>query len=578
MTAAPPRNLLRPPVADPSRRRGPRWLPRSGPALIWLLVIALGCISIYPIVRLFLLAFRPGGHFALSNVTGTLEASYFGRDLLTTVIAVGCSVVLAVLAGAFLAWANMRTDATLGWFGQMFPFIPIVIPHMALAAGWVLLCAPRVGFLRHPIESVGWLNQLIPSIYSMWGLVFVMTLILIPYVYLILQTAFRNLDPALEEASLVSGAGVLRTLFRVSIPALRNAIFGAALLAVIVGSAEYAVPLFIGTPANLYTLSVDALQAVTAQYPPALGEASVIGMVMMLTTGLVWLIYFRVARAGRFAQITGRASQSAVMHLGRWRWVARLVTLLLLLCTSVLPLGALIVVSFQPYWNSSLNPRQFTLSNIELVFSNAELSPAIANSARFAAVGAAIAVGIVIALTSAAKIGRQRSASVGLAVIKLPAAVASLVLGIGFLIAYYGRPFDLGNTAILLVGAYIIIFLPHASILGEAATNQVGQSLVEASEVSGARWWRTQLSVLTPLTAQGFLVAYALIFALMSGEASVSRMLAGPGTAVAGFSILELYDSGTLGQVAVLAAAVTCLNFVVVGGLVGLSRLLRRNW
>jgi iron(III) transport system permease protein len=557
--------------ARPARR------VRPGSLLIGVLVLVLAFAVLFPLIRLLGVAFFPGGHPTLSALTGILTADWFLPALKNTAVMVGVATVLAVLIGAFLAWVNNRTNATMGWFGQLLPLTPIVIPQMAIATGWVVLSEPQVGLLSTRLHKIP-LLKLIPSIYSLSGLVFVMTLTLVPYVFLVLQTAFRNLDPALEEASLASGAGRLRTLFRVSIPALRNAVGGAALLAVVMGLAEYAVPLIVGTPGKLDTISVHTVQFVTAAYPPQLGQGAVMGLLMLVVTGTVWVMYFRVAGGGHFAQIGGRSAQASVMKLGWAKWPARLFMIFFFLCASVLPLIALVIVALQPYWSADVIPSQFSLANLHSVIDSPQLAPSITNSVKFAAVGALVAIVVVMFLTSATKVRANRSAQVGLAVIKIPAAVAHLVLGVGFLIAFFGRPFQLGGTAVLLVGAYIVVTLPQASILGEAATSQVQQDLVEASEVSGASWWRTHTRVLMPLTAAGFLAAYALVFAMMAGEASVSRILARPGTTVAGFSILQLYEGGSFGQVAVLALMLSIINFVVVGGLVLLGRATRRNW
>jgi iron(III) transport system permease protein len=557
-------------------KRHVRWRTRT--VAMGLTVACLAFAILYPLGRILYLAFTSHGRFTVANLTGTLTAGYFLDALRTTAISVLAATAIAVVAGSFLAWANLRTDASLGWFGQIFPIVPVVIPHIAMASGWVLLATPRAGLLSAQLEKIPVIKSLIPSIFSMEGLVFVLGLTLVPYVFLVVQTSFRNLDPALEEASLSAGSGVLRTLVKVSLPAMRQAITGAALLAIIVGTSEYAVPLLIGSPEKNDTLSVYALRFLTAEFPIRLTDAAMLGVIMLVITACIWALYFKVTKAGRFAQISSRSATSGVISLGRWRWPARAIMLGFFVLTCVLPLGALLVVTFQPYWSPNIDVSRFTLSNIKTVFSSPQLAPALSNSARFAAVGALVAVLIVMYLTSASKVAGHRIGDVGLAVVKIPAAIASLVLGIGFVIAFYGKPFYLGGSAVLLVGAYIVIFLPHASILGESATAQVPRQLIEASQVSRASWLRTQLRIMTPLTAQGFVAAYALLFAMMAGEASVSRILAAPGTVVLGFSILQLYDFGGIGQVAVLATALACLNLLVVGGLISLSQVLRRRW
>lgn len=266
------------------------------------------------------------------------------------------------------------------------------------------------------------------------------------------------------------------------------------------------------------------------------------------------------------------------MRLGWWRWPIRLLMGVYLLVTAVLPLAALAVVAFQPYWTPRIDLSTFTLVHFRRVFGNPQLSESLTNSVTFATIGATIAVLLVAALTGAAKIGKARSAELGLGIIKIPAAVANVVLGVGFLIAFFGPPFELGGTVFLLVGTYVLIYLPHASIIGEAATTQVRQELIEASEVSGASGWRTHLRVLTPLTLPGFLAAFALLFAMMAGEVSVSRVLARPGTTVVGFSLIQVYESGGFGSLAVLATLTSLVIMLVIALCLRTAQWLRRRW
>lgn len=541
----------------------------------WTVVALLAFLIFYPLLRLVLLSLTPTGDEATSPIANVFTSNDFWQGLRTSVIVVIPASLIAVIVGAVMAWSNTRTDASLGVLGQLIPLTTFVIPHVAIASGWMMLAAPKVGLLTQiPI-----LGPMMPTIYSIPGIIFVLSLTLVPFTFLILQNAFTNLDPALEEASLTSGAGNLRTLAKVSIPALMHAIGGAWLLAMIVGLGEYTIPLILGTPARIDTLSVVTMRLVTASYPARLGEGAVIGLVLLVFTAAIWLIYFRVSKAGRISQISGKASSRGIMKLGPWKPVVRAVTWMYFLLGTILPVIALAIVSLQPFWGAPLSLTNVSTANYKQVFSSESLWSAITNSAMFAAIGALIITIVIAFLTSASKIARQPSADFGLSIVKVPSAIAHLVLAIGVLIAFFGPPFSLGGTAILLIGTYVILFLPHASILGESATNQVRQELVEASETSGGSWWRTQRAVLGPLTAPAFISLYALTFALIAGETSASRILARPGTEVAGFVILQVYDRGLgLGVLAVLATLLALLNLFVVGGLAVVSRNLRRNW
>ena len=68
-------------------------------------------------------------------------------------------------------------------------------------------------------------------------MVWVQALELVPLIYLLLAAAFQAMDPRLEEASTMTGAGNWRTLRRISMPLALPAI-GAALLLLFVTTIE----------------------------------------------------------------------------------------------------------------------------------------------------------------------------------------------------------------------------------------------------------------------------------------------------------------------------------------------------
>src|SRR5690606_18922914 len=118
----------------------------------------------------------------------------------------------------------------------------------ALSVGWVFLAQETSGYLNYIIRGtlrtvgidLGTRGPL--NIASPLGVAYVYSLYLVPFPYLVMSSALQNLDPALEEASRTSGAGLRRTLRRISLPSIRTALMSSVLLIVIAGSAVYSVP------------------------------------------------------------------------------------------------------------------------------------------------------------------------------------------------------------------------------------------------------------------------------------------------------------------------------------------------
>src|SRR5690606_5608994 len=176
--------------------------------------------------------------------------------------------------------------------------------------------------------------------------------------------ALRSFDPALEEAARVSGAGPLRTLRTVTLPAVKPAILSGALLALVYGIALFSVPLIIGTQARIDIISVQVVRLLAFTFPPRLGEAMVLSLLVAVVLAAIWWANSRIVRRGRFATLGGRSTSRRRTTLGPLALVlARMFMALYLLVSALLPLAALLLVSFQGFWSgtflAALTPRNY---------------------------------------------------------------------------------------------------------------------------------------------------------------------------------------------------------------------------
>lgn len=548
-------------AAVSARRAGKPNLGRLGVRLLVGIVIAalIGLLG-YPIGRMVASALFPAGRADLSAFSDTVSQPWFFPVIKDTILVVGVSAVIALLAASLLAWVNERTDAGLGWLGTVMPLLPLFVPPIAAAAGWVFLATPKVGFLNGLLALLP--GSLSVNVLTVPGLIFVYVLELIPFAYIPIAGALRNVDPALEEASRVSGAGLLRTVFRVSLPAVSQAIMAAFFLLVVVGFALYSAPVVVGTNAGIDILSVRVVRLMQFTYPADLRSATVLSTMLLIVVGLAWLLQSVVTGRGRYAMITGRGS-SAKVPLGRLRHVLRAGTIGYLAVSVGLPLFALVVVAMQPYWTTTINPAQFNLEHFEEVLTRRKSVAAIENSILIGAVGAAVAVGLCVVInvarrrTSHGRILGPRASRVVDGVTRLPSAFSAIVIALGFIVAFSGAPFALSGTMIILGLCYVVNFLPQAAANTSTAMSQIADDMTDASYLSQAGEARTLTSVTLPLALPGLLSTWALLFVLIAGEIAASTMLAGARTPVIGFVLVETWENGTVGPMAAFACIVT---------------------
>lgn len=554
------------------------WIPR--PRFSWvvaILVFVVLFLIFVPIGAIVLKALVPEGRPALDLWIATFTSPDLLNAAYNTVLIALATTAIAVPIGVLFAWLVERTDARWGAVSRLLPVIPLLLPPVALTIGWLFLADPRAGFLARPVLAafraidldVGESGLAIQS----WpGLIFLYVLFLVPHVYVVAAAAFSALDPALEEAARVFGNGRLRCFLGVSVPAIRYAVGSSALLCVISSVGLYSIPALMGTAARIDVLSVYIYRLLHFTYPPKVGQAVVLGLVLIVIIGLVWLLQRRIAARTGHAEIGGMGLRPNRILLGKWRWPARMLLLLYVAMTSVLPLLALFVVSLQPYWTPAISLDALSWSNYVEFAAERQSREAILNSSVLAIVTTTIVVLVSGLLALHAKnVGGAGEKWLGM-MTKAPSAIPHIVFAVGVLIVFGFAPLNLAGTWLILFIAYLAVFLPRASIASESAVQQVGNQLVEASRVFGAGPARTLRRIQLPLLLPGFAAGWALIFSLVIGELNAAAILSGPRNPVIGYLILALFDNGTYSQLAALGSIIGVVSGITVSAALLLAR------
>jgi len=259
-----------------------------------------------------------------------------------------------------------------------------------------------------------------------------------------------------------------------------------------------------------------------------------------------------------------RPSESVVAYLA--------VTLILLLVLA--PHAGLLLLSFSTIWSFSPLPDGFTVAHYARV---GESSLYIKNTLIYASLAGLIDVvlGTAIAylVLRTKLVGRHAldwAASAALA-------VPGIVLGIGYLRAFYGVQLwdgtPLASLWIVIVLALAIRRLPYALRACYAALQQISISLEEAAENLGATKLRTVRRIVMPLMMGGILAGFITSFATAAVELSATLMLVQSNSdAPLAYGLYVLMQSSAgrgagaaLGVIAVvLVAACTLLSHFVI--------------
>lgn len=546
-------------------------------------IAAVICLAVaYPIAHVVAKALEyQDGHWRLTQILRRAFAHDTLSIVWNTLLVVGASGAIAFVIGTLLAVINERSDARLGWAGDILPVLPMLVPPVAGAIGWVFLAAPVSGFLNYWLRSglslfgVHMVDGPL-QIFTWSGLVFVYALYLTPFVYLPMSAALRGIESSTEEAARVAGAGPWETVRRVTVPSLGPAV-GAALLYVAgIGCAMFTVPIVIGVAAGVDVLPVAIVRAMNGRYPPDITGALALSFWIVVIVGVAWWLQTRLATDERHSTIgEGKGSSSALLQLGKWRWPVRAGMLLYLAATSLLPFLALLFVSLQPYWRPQIVWHQLGFRNYHLMFSDPQFGAGLKNSLVLGAVTATIAILAASLISFLVNRRRTRLGALTEGITKLPFVVPHVVIAVALVLAFAGPPFHWTGTFFILSLAYLIVYLPQASVQATSAFVQVGRPLREAASVSGAGPGRMFRSIVLPLMVPGLTAGWALLFVLMAGDVTASVMLASPHTPVVGFAIVNQWETGTFSGIAALSVVIALIKVVVVLAVIRFSRSAR---
>src|SRR5262252_9448400 len=467
----------------------------------------------------------------------------------TIICGIGATLISCVL-GFSLAWVVSRTDMPgRRWF-EVFNLVPFFLSPYVGAVSWIYLAAPYSGILSKLLaDTFGLPPDLIP-IYGISGATWVLSLFYTPYVYLFVIAPMRQMDPALEDAARVHGAGFWTTLRLVTIPLLLPALLSAALIVFVTSAGLFDVPLALASPRGIRAMPTEIFQLV--QYPSDLGRAAAFGVIVMAVTVLFTVLQRLYIDRRRFETVTGKGYRPRIIALrSAGRLGALALEIMYIGCAVVLPVIALLMVSLSSIWTGTLSYATLTLRNFEYVIFNYSLTQnAILNSLFLAVTGATL--GVSISALQAYYVNRSTGTQRALtdAILSLPLGIPGIILGLGFLILAIRTP--LYSTLTIILIAYVARFFPFATRTVAAMLTTINPELEQSARASGASWLQTMRYVLAPLVMPAVVAAWLMLFVVFIRELGATILLYAQGTETISVALVVLSER-SFGYVAALA-------------------------
>ena len=531
--------------------------------IISAIILFLVVFEVFPLLYLVYRAFFPEGSFSLEAFARVYTYKLNWTALSNTIITASASMILGVIIAFPMAWLIGRTNLYFKKFFRTLFVMTYMVPPYVGAMAWLRLLNPTVGILNQWLAKIFNLSEMPFNIYSVGGLIWVLTTFYYPYAFITISRAMEKMDPSLEEASKISGASPLKTVATITMPMMMPSIVAAALLVFVSAASCYGIPSIIGAPGNVDTVTTRIIDFVYLGSSEGLSDATTLAVFLMLVANIILYLSTFVVGRKQYITVSGKSTRPNIVDLGKWRIPVTALVIIFAIIVVGIPFATVFATSFTTNMGKSLfEAGNFTTKYWQVVFTRQQ----ILNSAKNSIISASVAAtaGIVISCVMAYLLTRTRAKGRHIPdfLITLGSGTPSIVIALGLIMTMNGKfIINIYNTLFIMIVAYMIKYLMMGMRTIVSAMSQIHESLEEAAQISGAGWIKRFKDITIPLIAPSVVAGWFLIFMPCFYELTMSTLLYSTDTKTIGF---ELYQYQTYhSQQTASAMASAILIFVV---------------
>ena len=233
------------------------------------------------------------------NAAGSVESlpagSSANRLIIWRTFAIAGLITFCTLAIG-LPYA-MLAAATAGWKRNallLAVLLPLWTSLLVRTAAWFILLQDQ-GIINRTLIDLGLIAGPLPLIFNRAGVIIAMTHVLLPFMVLPIYSVISTIPKSLMPAAASMGASPLRAFWRILLPLSVPGILAGSLLVFMVALGYYITPALVGGPNDQMISSIIAFYALqTANW----GMAGALGLILLVVTTILYLIYGRLSRSG----------------------------------------------------------------------------------------------------------------------------------------------------------------------------------------------------------------------------------------------------------------------------------------
>ena len=547
-------------------------------ALFYILLGIVLLLIIYPVSFLIFGSFwsgNPGGegHLTLDNYIFAFSDPKTYVLLKNSLIYALGSAIVGVSIATVLAFITTRTDTPLRNHFRFIPILPIILPGMVDNLAWIYLLSPNSGLVNVWYRNIFNATEPLFSIYTMYGMIWVMGISLVPLAYLVISAAFYTMDPSLEETARIAGSSLFTIFRKITIPLMLPSILSVFLLTFILAFESFETPAMIGLPARIDVFMSQIYQAVVWNIPPSYGLGTAYASIILVITLTAVYLYRKATRHGeKYQVITGKGYRTGILKLGKWRYAGTAILATYVFTHIFVVFGTVFLLSLQPFWDPTNLFGNLTFKHYETVLGQRRIINALINSITVSLISATLVVVIAAILTYVSQRRKIKGSVLLEGFGTLPLAFPGFILGLGLLWTFLTIPIGIYGTIFVLILAFLVKYMPQGIRFASGALVQIQRELEESSAVTGANWPTTVRTIILPLLKPAMLSGWVYIFVLTFRELSSIIFLVTPHNEVIAAILWDLFVNGSVELLAATSIILTAFLWSVI--LIG-SRLFK---
>lgn len=503
----------------------------------------------YPLFSLFKSAVIDSetGKFTLAFFQKFFSKKYYTNTVVNSFIVTGWVTLMSVLVAVPLAYIM----TTIKIRGAEIIRILILISSMSApfigAYSWILLLGRNGSITRFMSNLFG---VQMPSIYGLPGIVLVLTLQLVPLVFMYVSGTLKNMDSSLIEAAESMNCTGIRKMLRVVLPLILPTVLAAAILVFMRAIADFGTPMLIGE--GFKTIPVLVYSEFMGENGGSAGFAAAMSLLVVFLTTAAFLIQQVISKKLSYSMNATSPIQPKKIK-GIWNVLAHGFVYLYLL-VALLPQFCVIETSFRKT-QGIVFKEGYSLDSYVSAFS--KMGVAVKNTLVLGAISLVCIVFISV-LIAYVSVRRSNAISGGLDVATMfPYIVPGSILGISLITAFNTKPLLLTGTAFILIVAFTIKRMPYTVRSSAAILRSIGVSTEEAALSLGASNMKTFFKVTLPMMMPGVISGAIMSRITIITELSSSILLYTGRTKTMTIAIYTEVVRGNYGVAAALSTILT---------------------